>query len=290
MKKAIIAGVLILILSEPIITSANTTNYRFTSQEHDPASDLYYYDQRYYQSDVGRFTQPDPLGNYLVTPELKQKTNKELEEILANPQQLNSYSYTSGNPINQIDPTGEFNWETGEVESGDSLSKVFGDRWQEVAEYNNLKNPNLIYPGQILKIPWQEGSFIDKTVDVGSSIIPGLSDIRDFAELVYGKDLVTGEKMSYLNRAEMVGVALLPIVSGPIVRKVEKWGQRLSKTVNQKIVNNKYVKKIFKSVGLKPKKVMDSLNLPQKIESQVDSFGQNLGDYVKTFIKGIFRR
>ncbi|MGJ0846874.1 5'-nucleotidase C-terminal domain-containing protein [Tissierella praeacuta] len=42
------------------------------------------------------------------------------------------------------------------VKSGDVLWKIgrkFGKTWKELAEFNNLKNPHLIYPGQIIYIP-----------------------------------------------------------------------------------------------------------------------------------------
>lgn len=42
------------------------------------------------------------------------------------------------------------------VKSGDTLSGIcakYGANWKKVAEYNKLKNPHLIYPGQKIKIP-----------------------------------------------------------------------------------------------------------------------------------------
>lgn len=42
------------------------------------------------------------------------------------------------------------------VKSGDTLSGIcarYGANWKKVAEYNKLKNPNLIYPNQKIKIP-----------------------------------------------------------------------------------------------------------------------------------------
>lgn len=42
------------------------------------------------------------------------------------------------------------------VKSGDTLSEIcakYGANWKNVASYNNLKNPHLIYPGQKIKIP-----------------------------------------------------------------------------------------------------------------------------------------
>lgn len=38
------------------------------------------------------------------------------------------------------------------VKKGDTLSKVFPGNWQVIAKLNNLKNPNLIYPGQRIRI------------------------------------------------------------------------------------------------------------------------------------------
>lgn len=44
------------------------------------------------------------------------------------------------------------------VRSGDTLSGIasqYGDTWQQFQEINNLPNPDLIYPGQVLKVPSQ---------------------------------------------------------------------------------------------------------------------------------------
>ena len=41
------------------------------------------------------------------------------------------------------------------VKSGDTLSgiaNIFGTTYQKIAELNGISNPNLIYPGQVLKI------------------------------------------------------------------------------------------------------------------------------------------
>ena len=42
------------------------------------------------------------------------------------------------------------------VKSGDTLSEIaqgYGVDWHEMAELNNLENPDLIYPGQVFKVP-----------------------------------------------------------------------------------------------------------------------------------------
>jgi nucleoid-associated protein YgaU len=42
------------------------------------------------------------------------------------------------------------------VKSGDTLSEIaasFGVDWHEMARLNNLDNPDLIFPGQVFKVP-----------------------------------------------------------------------------------------------------------------------------------------
>ena len=100
----------IVLLLLPNFASAQT-NYRFTGQEFDQPTELYYYGRRYYDPAIGRFTQPDPLQNFLATPELERRSGMSLEEVLANPQRLNAYSYGLNNPVNVTDPTGEVSQE-----------------------------------------------------------------------------------------------------------------------------------------------------------------------------------
>ena len=109
MRKAILS---ILISSLIILPFGNIfaqgTNYRYTGQENNPNSNLYYYGQRYYDPSVGRFTQPDPVSKYLNDPQkLNKATGQDLQKLLENPQALNEYSYTQNNPIRYTDPNGE---------------------------------------------------------------------------------------------------------------------------------------------------------------------------------------
>ncbi len=71
---------------------ADDTRQKFTSKERDSETGLDYFLARYYSAIQGRFISPDPL--YI---ELKR---------LADPQQLNLYNYTRGNPLKFLDPTG----------------------------------------------------------------------------------------------------------------------------------------------------------------------------------------
>jgi nucleoid-associated protein YgaU len=53
-------------------------------------------------------------------------------------------------------PAAEPEYRTYTVKSGDTLSEIaqgFGVDWHEMAELNNLENPDLIFPGQVFKVP-----------------------------------------------------------------------------------------------------------------------------------------
>lgn len=78
-----------------IYTSSTIDNsYKFAGQELDVETSLGYFHNRYYDMQVARFLSIDPL--LLRQPYI----------FLADPQQLNSYSYARNNPISFIDPLG----------------------------------------------------------------------------------------------------------------------------------------------------------------------------------------
>lgn len=69
------------------------TSYKFTGKLFDTKAALYYYGARYYDPELGRFIQPDPIIAY---PD--------------DPQCLNRYTYCRNNPVKYIDPSGNFWW------------------------------------------------------------------------------------------------------------------------------------------------------------------------------------
>ena len=72
-------------------TGSTVTNYKFTDQELDPETGLYYYGARYYDPIIGRFITPDSI---VQNP--------------FDPQMLNRYSYCRNNPLIYTDPNGQF--------------------------------------------------------------------------------------------------------------------------------------------------------------------------------------
>jgi RHS repeat-associated protein len=70
------------------------TKRRFTSYDRSATTGLDYAINRHYDPRQGRFTQPDPIGMAAVS--------------LADPQSLNMYSYVGNDPVNRVDPDGQF--------------------------------------------------------------------------------------------------------------------------------------------------------------------------------------
>ncbi len=69
--------------------SALPTDYTFTGQKSDDSTGLMFYNARYYDTSLGRFTQPDTI---VPNP--------------LNPQSLNRFAYVLNNPLKYTDPTG----------------------------------------------------------------------------------------------------------------------------------------------------------------------------------------
>ncbi len=74
-----------------IPAKAGISSPHFTGQRLDSTTGLYYFHARYYDPELGRFTQPDTIV-----------------QAPSDPQSLNRYSYCRNNPIKFIDPTGHF--------------------------------------------------------------------------------------------------------------------------------------------------------------------------------------
>jgi len=72
-------------------TGTTQNNYLYAGEQFDKGLNQYYLRDRYYGTDIGRFTQRDRF-----------------EGDMMQPLSLNRYGYTHGNPINDTDPSGMF--------------------------------------------------------------------------------------------------------------------------------------------------------------------------------------
>ncbi len=73
------------------LNGGDPTSYKYTSQEFDAETSLYYYNARYYNPVMGRFISADT-----IVPDPR------------NPQAFNRYSYVQNNPLRYVDPEGHF--------------------------------------------------------------------------------------------------------------------------------------------------------------------------------------
>ena len=85
-----------------------------------------------------------------------------------------------------------------------------------------------------------------------TSCIPYVGDAKDIQEAVTGKDLITGEKLSGIDRALTITAAGLPVVSGPMLKSVKEGGTIAVKKTPDAL---KGAEKIIKKNAPKVKKV-----------------------------------
>lgn len=88
--------------------------------------------------------------------------------------ELNGDAETPDEPQQPEKPE-ETTYITYQVQRGDTLSGIgvkFGVDWRKLVTFNNLADPNLIFPGQVLKIPHAESTrkIIQYTVQPGDSL------------------------------------------------------------------------------------------------------------------------
>jgi RHS repeat-associated protein len=95
-------------------TNVFKVSRRYTSQILDDATGLYYYNARYYDPILGRFTQPDP-----IIPDL------------FNPQTYNRYAYCVNNPLRYTDPSGHSleDYVLGMTGLADFVARGNADEW-----------------------------------------------------------------------------------------------------------------------------------------------------------------
>jgi len=210
MKKYIIYLLLVLFIITPFSqVLAYGTNYRYTGQEMDSSSNLYYYGQRHYQPEVGRFTQPDPISKYLNNPQkLKQSTGQDLQKFLENPQALNEYGYTQNNPVKYTDPDGE------SPVAGAAVGVGVSTVWASPNIYNA---GNAIVHGNLPEASKQSSIFLNKTT-IG---------------LVGGALIGLGVKV--ISSILGLGTTALPVIQNvnKLEQYTERYGSKIADKMNQ---------------------------------------------------------
>lgn len=85
--------------SELINTQLGSTevHHSYTDKEYDDDLGLYYFEARYQNPNLGKFVSVDPLTR-----------DGRIMQVLDDPQAFNAYAYSRNNPINYVDPDGEF--------------------------------------------------------------------------------------------------------------------------------------------------------------------------------------
>src|SRR3989344_8781008 len=82
--------------------------YTYTGQEYDDENALQYFGARYLDNSTTKFYSVDPATlNLHNSEEFKEKYLRTVLVYLSDPQNLNSYSYVTNNPLKYTDPDGE---------------------------------------------------------------------------------------------------------------------------------------------------------------------------------------
>lgn len=123
-------------------TGSIDVHHKYTSQELDDSTGLYFYNARYYDPVLGRFISPDSI---IPNPH--------------NPQALNRYSYVLNNPLNLIDP------------SGHSFKDWWKKEWRKVA--GAVVVVATIAVAVALPNPITIGAAIGSTAGYGRALIVG---------------------------------------------------------------------------------------------------------------------
>jgi len=186
------------------------TRFTFTDQEKDAESGLMYYGARYYDPVIGRFTSVDPV--------VVDTTRREFAQALLNPQLLNEYSYVGNNPLKYVDPNGE-----GAV----LFLALLGGIAVLAMNAPAIQNALPMLPAML------ENSGL--TLETIARTTPGTGDAIDAFESFTGRNALTGEDLSNLDKAlTRLGMAL-PMVSSQMMRSLSKTdaGQKLIQLLNQ---------------------------------------------------------
>ncbi len=166
-------------------TGALNEDHKYAGGIYDASTSLNYLGARYYNAKTGQFLSEDPSFLAIGNPgQVQVLTGMKLEEVLMDPQSLNSYSYAENNPITKMDPNGDW-WK--ELLTGKESFSSFEGEVGEATQY--------------MGSGWQNA--MNHPVGVGMAV-GGLSA----AAAVGGAAALTGLSVEYLGGAGTACMAL----------------------------------------------------------------------------------
>ncbi len=195
-------------------SSSYDWNYLFQGKRREVAVGLDDSRMRVYSPMLGRWLQQDPIG--------------------FGGGDINLYRFVGDNPTNGIDPIGlDRFWISDPIQAGRDIWNGFvgsrppsrnpgpRPRPPQLDRPRGPRNPGTAPRGPV-GAPGSHGgspSLGGTTIDLFTGLMPLGSDVRDIAEFGLGRDIVTGEPLTGSQRGVALVVAILPIVSGSIVRR-----------------------------------------------------------------------
>ncbi len=169
---------------------------KYIGEMYDSDTGLNYLNARYYNASIGRFISQDPAfwdGSHI-------------KEQLVDPQTWNSYSYARNNPIIYTDQQGKFAF----------LIPVLV-----------YATPSIIAAGTFIAtqpalVGMIGNAFTNRPVESSIRSTPIVGDVIDAGEAISGKDVFSGNSLSWSDRAISGLAATVPIVAGGVVRNEAK--------------------------------------------------------------------
>lgn len=241
-------------------------NYKFTDKELDAESGLQNFGARFYNNQIGKFIQIDPVSLVLHDDEqLRDKTKQTLDEILANPQSLNNYSYTVNNPIKFVDSNGE--WFDTVIDVGFILYDVGRITHQFLSQ------------GKVEKGEWSALG-----LDAGSALLPGVVGLGTIARAAKGAE----KAVEAVKAVEKVEDTAKAITKTKDFNAVAQQGKMLKGIENSKVINT--IKSVFKKSDTIPGGTMGALrNETMTGNKTKDIFHVKKAENVINNIRNVFK-
>jgi RHS repeat-associated protein len=183
-------------------------HYAFTQKEQDRESGLHYFEARYANAALARFTVPDP--KYANPDRLSSDAQA---SCLVDSQRLNLYAYCLNNPIKYADPSGLDVWipfvdDWDELDVGQTLLNVYGTPGQVIARVSNLVGGTDFDTRSIL--------------GQGVSAISGSDTAGDVAE--FGVEMLAGGAGIVKHGIRATAKEVIACVANPRALAKETWG------------------------------------------------------------------